>query len=149
MAVCCYKHPQNTEIKFYCRTMLTTSKDVPFQKVHMKFVMSVKLWIINTTAKLNPGLKTRNKRWWHLRGYRCVTGKSFTTLCKYRSLVWLTGLLILKAWEHMVKNLEIVFRKEAGVIAKNANRTTPILLDGALSNLVYWKMSLPVVGDWN
>lgn len=117
MAVCCFNHIQNTEIKFYCNTMLTTSKDVLFKEVHIKFMTSVELSIINTTAKLNSGLKTKTKRWWCLRGCRCVTAKSFTTLCKYHPLVWLTGLLILKAWEH-VKNLGTVFRNAAGVLKK-------------------------------
>lgn len=98
--------------------MLSTSKDTLFKKVHVKFIMSVELWIINTTAKLNSSLKTKTKRWWHLKGCRCVTGKSFTTLCKYHPLVWLTGLLILRAWEQIVKNLGTAFRNAAGVLAK-------------------------------
>lgn len=130
IAVFCYNHIQNTEMKFYCETMLTTSKDVLFKKVHIKFMMSVELWIINTTAKLNSGLKTKTKRWWHLRGCRCVTGKSFTTLCKYHSLIWLTGLLILRAWEHTVKNLGTVFRNAAGVLAKKKKPNILVDLPG-------------------
>lgn len=34
---------------------------------YKKFILSVELWILNTTAKLNLSLKNKTKIWWHLR----------------------------------------------------------------------------------